>query len=454
MKPKTLSKKKPLEDSGVLLTEVEQVEPPVNPLEYGVSTEMANDLMADLPTIKSQRQELIREYDAVMALDPDDSETAVRARELRIAFQKNRTQRILKWHERAKEVFLRGGQFVDAIKRKEISVNETHEFELQKIERRQEILEAERKEKIRQSRLLVLNELESPEVHGLADMTDEAFETYVMGIRARKAQEEQERILREEQERKAKLHTERYVRLSKYADFIERFDDLNFGDMDEAEFIRIGTDAKAKKDARDAEQERIRLENEAIKAQQEAQKENNAKRLQVLIQYSEFVSNYTELLDLSDEDFASQLNLIVTKAELKREQDRHEEVEREKARAAEIDAHLEAEREKARIAQMEADALRKQQEEQEKANEEAERNARKEQENYEIELLNKKMALAEKDSQTKLLIWISNFSLPEEMPGGEYTPYAQHVITEIKKKHQLFINWATQQAKNDNPVNQ
>jgi hypothetical protein len=419
-----MAKKKtePLAEYKAPLTEVEQVEPPVNPVEYGVSTEMANDLMADLPTVKSQRQELLREYDAVMALDPDDSETAVKARELRIAFQKNRTQGILKWHERAKEVFLRGGQFVDAIKRKEIAVNETHESELQKIERRQEILEAERKEKIRQLRLVVLNELESPEVHGLAEMTDEAFETYVMGIRARKAQEEQQRLEREAQERKDKLHSERYVRLSKYSDFIEGFDNLSFGDMDEAEFIRIGTEAKAKKDARDAEQERIRLENERLRIEAE-EKER------------------------------------IRQAEIKAEQDRQEKerIAREaEARRiqAETEAKLKAEREKARIAQMEADALRKQQEEQEKANEEAERNARKEQENYEIELINKKMALAEQDSQTKLLIWISNFSLPEEMPGGEYTPYAQHVITEIKKKHQLFINWATQQAKNDNPVNQ
>jgi hypothetical protein len=400
--------------------------------------EMALDLMADLPAIKAQRQELLREYDVVMALDPDDSETAVKARELRIALQKNRTQGIIKWHERGKEVFLRGGQLMDAIKRKEIAINETHESELQKIERRQEILESERKEKIRQDRMIILNELESPEVHGLAEMTQEAFETYVMGIRARKAQEERVRLEREAQERKDKLHSERYVRLSKYSDFIEGFDNLSFGDMDEAEFIRIGSEAKAKKDARDAEQEAIRLENEAIKAQQEAQKEKNAKRLQVLSQYSEFISNYTELLDLSDEDFETQLNLIVTKAELKREQDRQEKWK--------ADAILEAEREKARIAQMEADKLRKSQEEQEALRSAQELKERQEQEAYEAQLIANQEAIAKQDAFSKLNLWVDGFELPE-IPGGGYTTVARSLVQEIHQKHEGFKAWCKNQIK-------
>lgn len=386
----------PLAEYKAPLTEVEQVEPPVNPVEYGVSTEMANDLMADLPTVKSQRQELLREYDAVMALDPDDSETAVKARELRIAFQKNRTQGILKWHERAKEVFLRGGQFVDAIKRKEIAINETHESELQKIERRQEILEAERKEKIRQDRMIILNELESPEVHGLAEMTQEAFETYVMGIRARKAQEEQQRLEREAQELKYKLHSERYVRLSKYADFIEGFDNLSFGDMDEAEFIRIGSEAKTKKDARDAEQLAIRVENERLRLEAEEKERQNiakAKRIQ-----------------------------------------------------AEADAILEAERAKARIAQMEADALRKQQEEQEALRLAQELKERQEQEAYEAQIIANQEAIAKQDAFSKLNLWVDKFELPE-IPGGGYTSVARGLIEEIHQKHEGFKSWCKNQIK-------
>ena len=393
-----MAKKKtePLAEYKAPLTEVEQVEPPVNPVEYGVSTEMANDLMADLPTVKSQRQELLREYDAVMALDPDDSETAVKARELRIAFQKNRTQGILKWHERAKEVFLRGGQFVDAIKRKEIAINETHESELQKIERRQEILEAERKEKIRQDRMIILNELESPEVHGLAEMTQEAFKTYVMGIRARKAQEEQQRLEREAQELKYKLHSERYVRLSKYADFIEGFDNLSFGDMDEAEFIRIGSEAKTKKDARDAEQLAIRVENERLRLEAEEKERQNiakAKRIQ-----------------------------------------------------AEADAILEAERAKARIAQMEADALRKQQEEQEALRLAQELKERQEQEAYEAQIIANQEAIAKQDAFSKLNLWVDGFELPE-IPGGGYTSVARGVIEEIHQKHEGFKSWCKNQIK-------
>jgi colicin import membrane protein len=414
---KTIMAKKrtePLAEYKAPLTEVEQVEPPVNPVEYGVSTEMANDLMADLPTVKSQRQELLREYDAVMALDPDDSETAVKARELRIAFQKNRTQGILKWHERAKEVFLRGGQFVDAIKRKEIAINETHESELQKIERRQEILEAERKEKIRQDRMIILNELESPEVHGLAEMTQEAFETYVMGIRARKAQEEQQRLEREAQERKDKLHSERYVRLSKYADFIEGFDNLSFGDMDEAEFIRIGSEAKTKKDARDAEQLAIRVENERLRI--EAEEKERRRQAEIKAEHDR-----------------QEKERVAREAEAKRIQ-------------AEADAILEAEREKARIAQMEADKLRKAQEEQEALRLAQELKERQEQEAYEAQIIANQEAIAKQDAFSKLNLWVDKFELPE-IPGGGYTSVARGLIEEIHQKHEGFKSWCKNQIK-------
>ena len=247
------------------LTPVEEVLPE----KFGIEQNKAVELMGNLPIIKSQREPLIERYKEVIKLDIESPETAKLASELRKEIVKNRTQGIEKWHKESKDIFLRGGQFVDAIKRSESSVNTTMEAELEAIEKHQERKEQARKEAIRLERVGLLSEFDGMEIPGLGEMSDNQFEIYLAGVKSQfeaKQQAEKERI---EAERIQNLHNERYSRISRYIDFIPNVDEIKWGEITEADFIAIGTKAKADKDEYDKEQFRIKAENERLQRKQE-----------------------------------------------------------------------------------------------------------------------------------------------------------------------------------------
>src|SRR5690625_4408598 len=107
--------------------------------DFGIEEKQEKELLADLPQIKKERDVLEAQYSEVIKLDVENPESWKKARELRLLIQKNRTQGINVWHRNAKDYFLKGGQFVDAIKRKEASVNERMEAQLLEIEKYEEI---------------------------------------------------------------------------------------------------------------------------------------------------------------------------------------------------------------------------------------------------------------------------------------------------------------------------
>lgn len=256
------------------LTPVEEVLPE----KFGIEQNKAVELMGNLPIVKSQREPLIERYKQVIQLDIESPETAKLASELRKEIVKNRTQGIEKWHKESKDIFLRGGQFVDAIKRSESSVNTTMEAELEAIEKHQERKEQARKEAIRLERVGLLAEFNGMEIPGLGEMSDNQFEIYLTGVKSQheaKLKAEAERI---EAERIQNLHNERYSRISRYIDFIPNVDEIKWGEISEADFIEIGTKAKADKDAHDKKQVRIKAENERLqKESEQAKTEADAK---------------------------------------------------------------------------------------------------------------------------------------------------------------------------------
>jgi hypothetical protein len=122
--------------------------------EYGLEPTKASELMGNLPTILEDRKSFEMQLSEIKQMDIEDPNTAKLAKELRLKFKDNRTKGITVWHKNAKDFFLKGGQFVDAIKRKEIAVNELSEEQLEQIEKYAEIkaqkvldeLEAKRKQ--------------------------------------------------------------------------------------------------------------------------------------------------------------------------------------------------------------------------------------------------------------------------------------------------------------------
>jgi len=246
------------------------------------------------------------------------------------------------------KMLLRSGQMV-------VAVFDNLETKLEHKEKFAERWEAEQREIRRKERLAIIAEFGVIEVPGLADFPQDAFDAYVTGLRAKRDAEikaEQERI---EAARKENLHNDRKSRLAKYEDFIPEFNSLNFGEMDEAEYIKIGTQAKAKKDEYDAEQAKIKAENErfqkeAIKAQERANqiKVLSADRFRKL-QSLGFTYPFDDLGEMPEPHFnqmAQEHLKEFTAKELKAEKLRKENEAIQAKLKAEADAKLKAEQEK------------------------------------------------------------------------------------------------------------
>jgi hypothetical protein len=382
--------------------EVTQVEE-LAPEKFGIEPTKATELMGNLPVVKQERELLISEFNEVVTLNIDDKTTSKRAGELRKRIAKNRTQGIMEWHKRAKEFFLRGGQFVDAIKRVEVSINEKMEEVLEAIEKHQENLEKQRKAELREARLSEIQKYNGTEPVGLSEMDENQFQTYLSGVKYQFEQAEKARIEAEEKQRKDALHNDRKTRLARYADFIPGFDSAYFGEISEDDFVKVGTDAKAKKDAYDAEQERLRQE--AEKARKEAEE---AQRL-------------------------------AREAQLKAEAEARKAQEEAQAKLrAEQEARRKAEQESLRKQQeAEAEARKLREAEDARLKAEADAKAKAEQEAQE---------LAQKSDNDRLVAWIESFSIPA-IPQGKYTKKSQTTIEEIQLKFEAFKNWAELQTK-------
>jgi hypothetical protein len=129
----------------------------VNPKEFGIEENKATELIGNLPQLQNERNALEKQYNEVIKMDIESHETTKLARELRLKIRDNRTKGINVWHKTTKDVFLRAGQFIDALKNKEIAVNERMESNLEEIEKYAENKELERIELLRKERS---NELE------------------------------------------------------------------------------------------------------------------------------------------------------------------------------------------------------------------------------------------------------------------------------------------------------
>lgn len=235
--------------------------------QYGIEETKANELIGNLPQIQSERLVLEQQYKDVIELDIEDLNTSKIAKELRLKIVKNRTQGIGVWHKTTKDFFLKGGQFVDAIKRKEEAVNIQMEETLEAIEKHAENKEKERLELLQQERLKKIEPfLENTFGLDLANMSDEMFENFLLGSKSKhEAKIEAERLEAEriEKERLAEIERQKAI---------------------EAENLRLKKEAEEKEKALEKERKeqaekeaKLKAENEAkIKTEQEKQAKERA----------------------------------------------------------------------------------------------------------------------------------------------------------------------------------
>jgi colicin import membrane protein len=165
----------------------------IKPDLFGLELEKAQEMTSGLSTTIAEREVLKKSYAEVIELEITAENLPI-FKELRLKIVKNRTQGIEKWHTNNKAFYLAGGRFVDAVKNKEIIVNQEMEAKLMDAEK---FFENQEKEKAR-----LLNEerrerlkpyIEDVSNLDLSQMSDYDFDDYLLGKKTRFENEQKER---------------------------------------------------------------------------------------------------------------------------------------------------------------------------------------------------------------------------------------------------------------------
>lgn len=247
----------------------------VNPKEFGIEENQANEITKGLAVALSERESLITEFNSVSTLEITE-ENLKSFKELRLRIVKNRTQGIEVWHKASKEYFLRGGQFCDAIKRREIQVNESMETVLMEAEKHFENLEKERIAKLRAERIELLSTVcDNPELFQVESMSNEGFDQLYKGQKlAKEKQIEEARIAEEKRIEAEKKEAEERERMR-----IENERLKKEAEEKEAQLRkeREESERKAKAEREKAEAQRKAIEEKARKEREELQKKADEK---------------------------------------------------------------------------------------------------------------------------------------------------------------------------------
>ncbi len=396
--------------------------------EFGIEPKKAKEITSGLTTILSERKVLEESYVEVLKLEVTP-ENLPQFKALRIKIRDNRTKGIEAWHKVNKDFYLKGGQFVDAIKRKEALVNEQMEEKLLEAEKYFENLEKERLIKLNNDR----KEAIKPYVEDLgpidfSNMPDDvwtpyfeskkkAYEDKIESDRLEAERLETERI---EKEKSVKLHNERKELLIEVWNFVPLDKrDIDFSTLTEEEFNERLEYSRKLHVADVAQKEATRLENERLKKEAEAKEKIRKERGDIMSPYIVYIRDYNKLLQMSDEDFKKEMKSIQRGAmeQMKYEADRL--LAEEKERIAE------SKRKQQEFEKYTEERLKKESEQKAEAQRKlAEETAKKEAEK-----------LAKAPVKEQLNLWVNNFEIPLPLIANETT-------LEIAKKFNAFKAWA------------
>jgi len=236
----------------------------VDPSKYGLQEKEASKLTKDLSTIILERDLLAKQYGEIIQKELSD-EVIEEAREIRMKLVKVRTQGINKWHKANKAYFKAGGDYVDAIKRKELVPVESMEITLKEIEDYYENQEKERVLKIKEEReAAVAPYIEEGDLDGMnlgemsEDIWDSVFQARVASFNKKAEALKREEDEQREREIKLKLHNERKNSLIPFWNFLDDVPE-DLSTMTEKSFkalLKEGNDLKVKDDA---EKDRLNL---------------------------------------------------------------------------------------------------------------------------------------------------------------------------------------------------
>ena len=186
----------------------------IKPDLFGLELAKAQEMTSGLSTTIAEREVLRNAYIDVIGLEINAENLPI-FKDLRLKIVKNRTQGIEKWHKANKAFYLAGGRFVDAVKNKEIVVNEEMESKLLEAEKFFENLEKQKAKELNDARIAkILPYLENAENMNFAEFSDEDFDDLVFAKKARFENAEKEReaeALRIETERLAEIERQKAI---------------------------------------------------------------------------------------------------------------------------------------------------------------------------------------------------------------------------------------------------
>lgn len=241
--------------------------------DYGIEEQKKKELLSNLPQILEEREALIPQHAEILKMDIEDPETWAKARELRLKIRDNRTKGINTWHKTSKDYFLKGGQFVDAIKRKETAINERMEEQLAEIEKYEEIQ--------RQKRLDELKARREKEIESWKDFAPDLqfelleegeFQKILSGAKLQhEKEEEMARKEQEEQEKRARIEKLVRERKDKVISVWNFFDHkLDLSTISDEDFEAALIEAELSKTEHEAKQKEIQRRNEELEKERKA----------------------------------------------------------------------------------------------------------------------------------------------------------------------------------------
>lgn len=253
--------------------------------QYGIEPSKALNLIGNLPQITSERDVLCSQYDEIVKMDIEDIKTSKMAKELRLKIKDNRTKGIAVWHKTTKDYFLKGGQFVDAIKRKEEAINVRMEEALEQIEKYAEIKRQKEQQELRTKRYEELAPYRDFVPFGI-DLGIISNEEYMKVFNGAKLQQEAKEAAdkkaeeeRLEAERLQKIYHDNRMALMPYYEYIENFDTLDFANLSDLEIGAMIHYCQEKKEKLAAERaEAQKRAEEAEKKMAEERKKADAEK--------------------------------------------------------------------------------------------------------------------------------------------------------------------------------
>ena len=407
---------------------------------FGIEEKTATELTNGLAVPRAERKLLKEEFDKVSKLEITKENKSV-FKDLRLRIRNNRTKGTNVWHKAGKEYFLRGGQFLDAIKNKDNQENEAMEQVLLDAENHFENLEKERITKLQKERVKILSEyIEDAHERDLAQMEDDVWESFLQVKRQtyldkieseKKAEEERIKVEKLEAE-KLELSQKRQSELRPYYAFLK--EDLDLKELPEKEYQSKLKELKKLKSEHDAEQQRILDENNRLKKEAEEKAELIASRTKELQPFVVFIRDYNGLISKDEKEYQKEFSDIKKGAQdhwefERKEKERKEKEEKQNQIEADKLAKIQAKKE------ADAEAERKRLQDELDAKNKAEQIAEDLRVKKQIEEENKRQELAKAPIKKQLNIWVETFELPHLRTDNEKAFL-------IKNKFESFKKWA------------